>query len=272
MTNLLQALQLAKRDRFNAQKSGDTSAARAQRTIAWLGGTTSVARVTEARLRALVLAMRASGLGPASVNRHLSALRVALKSAGQDSTAMPWQKEPRGRTRWLSPAEVNLLASACVIQPNGLAVGLLVRFLGETGLRVGEALALQWADVDLLQRPHVIVRTSKNGDSRWVPLTNEAVQVLRVQKDLSAPFRLSQSRVNHIFRAARDSMDWSRGNSEIVPHTLRHTAASRLVQAGVSLPVVQAWLGHRDFRSTLRYTHVDQDGLAAAARMLENRQ
>lgn len=265
--NLSDALELAWHGRWSRQRSGDRSRARALRAVRWLGEDRRASMVRESDLRAMVLAMREAGLSPASLNRHLSALAAVLAEAGREVT-IPWQREPRGRTRWLTPAEVLQLRSALL--PRDAGVAALVGFLAETGLRVGEALALTWADLDLGARPRVLVRDSKNGEPRRVPLTAEAVRCVRARGVAAGPWHgLSQSRVNHLFRWARDEVGSTRGDPEVVPHALRHTAASRLVNAGVSLPVVSAWLGHRDSRSTLRYAHASDEGLAEAARRLE---
>jgi integrase len=268
MMDLTTALEHTTRNRFGPQKDGERAVARAQRCIAFLGPQRLAKRVREPDLRRMLLAMRESGLGPASINRHLSALSAVLEEAGVQ-LAMPWQREPKGRTRWLSDGEVLLLQSALSGSPT---VAALVAFLAETGLRVGEALRLRWEDIELVQRPRVVVRLSKNGDQRVVPLTATAVRTVSLMASrVDGPWwGLSQSRVNHTFRAARDSIESMRGDREIVPHALRHTAASRLIRAGVPAPTLQAWLGHRDYRSTLRYVHVGDESLAAAARMLED--
>lgn len=271
---LIVALVMAKETHFSCLRTGVEASAMAARAVRWLGEATPVHRVNAATLRQMVRAMVETGLGPASCNRHLSALRPVLAQAGLE-LPMPWQREPRGRTRWLTADEVTHLAQACLPRKHGAEVASLVRFLAETGLRVGEALALTWECVDLASgRPHVQVTRAKNGDSRWVPLTPDAVHAARTQlvpdrKSKGPWYGLSQSTVNHVFRAAREAVDSTRGDREVVVHTLRHTCASRLVRAGVSAPVVQDWLGHRDYRSTLRYVHVDQDGLANAARLLQ---
>lgn len=269
---LSDALAQARDARFNRQRAGDVAYSRAQRCVRFLGEK-AASRVTDADLRRMVAAMLAVGLGPATCNRHLSALSAVLEQAGV-TRAMPWQREPKGRTRWLTEAEVTQLAQACLPRKHGPAVASLVQFLAETGLRAGEGLALTWADLELEgPRPHAVVATSKNGDARWVPLTEEAVRVARTRlPQQRGPWcGLSQSTLNHVFRAARDVVSSTRGDPEVVVHALRHTAASRLVRAGVSLPVVSAWLGHRDHRSTLRYVHVDQNGLVAAATALMKR-
>lgn len=267
---LIVALAVATETRFSGQRSGGTSIQRAARVIRWLGEATLARRVTESRLRAMVLAMREAGLGPATCNRHLSALSAVLEAVGV-TVPLPWQREPKGRTRWLTETEVQHLAQACLPHKHGQAVAALVLFLAQTGLRVSEALELTWADLRLDgERPAATIRTSKNGGARWVPLTGEAVRSARTQSPgwEKGPWNdLSRSTVNHVFRAARAAV--LGGDDEVVVHTLRHTCASRLVRAGVSLPIVSSWLGHKDHRSTLRYVHVDEQGLQNAARLLQ---
>lgn len=223
---------------------------RLARCLAWLGPR----RPSAGRLRAMVVAMREAGLGPATINRHLSALRKHHLDL-----AVPWQREPRGRTRVLTPTEVSLLRAACLSRCPRVAA--LVGFLHETGMRVGEALALREEDVGA---GWARVRDSKNGDPRSVPLSREALRCWQ------QGFRgLSQSRLNHLFRAARDEVDTLRGDPEVVPHCLRHGLATRLVEQGVSLPVVGAWLGHRSPSSTYRYCHPGRAGLENALTQLE---
>ena len=268
---LSDALAAARAARFDRQRDGSRAIARAERCIRFLGDRPA-ARVKAADLRRMVSAMGAQGLSPASCNRYLSALSAVLAQAGVE-LAVPWQREPRGRQRTLSKDEVNHLAQACLTRAHGEAVASLVRFLAETGLRLGEALALEWKDLDLDgPRPGVRVRFSKNGESRWTPLAPDAVQAARTRltpQSRGPWYGLSPSTVAHVFRFARNAVSSTRGDREVVVHCLRHSCASRLVEAGVPLPTVQAFLGHRDFRSTLRYVHTSTDGLQEALEIVE---
>ena len=239
-----------------------TDRPRAARCLRWLAAQ-GVRRPSAATLRKMASAMREAGLGPASVNRHLSALRPVLRAAGLEPD-MPWQREPRGRSRVLTEAEVGLLEAALLPRQD---VSSLVRFLWETGMRLGEALGLSWGDVE---GPWATLRRTKNGDTRRVPLSPAALAALgRRRGQAVGPWHgTSESSASHAFRRAREGMDWSRGDREVVMHSLRHGFASRLVNAQVSLPVIGAILGHRDFRSTLRYAHPTQEGMADAVRRL----
>lgn len=219
--------------------------ARAERCLRWLG---SGRRPTARRLQALVAAMGAAGLGPASVNRHLSALRRVWPGL-----AVPWRREPRGRSLVVSRADVD---SVC--RRLGARHAALVEFLAETGMRAGEAWDLGEGDVVDGQ---ATVRSSKNGDPRRVPLTDRALKAWRD----AGPFSdLSRSGFQHAFRAAAAPVC-----PGLRPHDLRHACATRLTTAGVPLPTVAAWLGHRDIRSTLRYSHPGTEALNRAKGLLE---
>lgn len=269
--NLGEALELARVGHFNRLRSGEGALACARRVVTEIGPATPVGRVGRAALAGLVASLRNAGLAAGTVNRHLSALRSVLNVSLQEGhlksiPPFPWCREPRGRTVSLTVDQVEQLVEACEFAHP--TVGPLVLFLAETGLRAGEALGLRWGDV---APGRVNLKTTKNGDPRSVPLTERASAVLTALAERrEGPFRaVSQSTLNHTFRAARESLAWARGNREVCPHALRHSCATRLVQAGVSLPVVGLWLGHRDIGSTMRYVHPNFTGLEAAARLLE---
>ena len=59
-------------------------------------------------------------------------------------------------------------------------------------------------------------------------------------------------------------------DKEFVPHLCRHTCASRLVQKGVPLKVVQEWMGHKSIQVTLRYAKLQPDQLFEALETMEN--
>jgi site-specific recombinase XerD len=58
-------------------------------------------------------------------------------------------------------------------------------------------------------------------------------------------------------------------DKEFIPYALRHTCASRLVQRGVPLTVIQKWLGHESIRVTQRYAKIRPEDLFAAVDVLE---
>lgn len=124
---------------------------------------------------------------------------------------------------------------------------LAIRLIVLTGLRAGEATALEWADVDL-QRRILSVRRGKTG-ARLVPLSRAAIDLLDAARpadgrggvlgiDSADPRRMLQW--------------WMERTTEVGPVAvrsvlLRHTAASWWVAAGVPLAKVAKWLGHSTF-------------------------
>lgn len=143
-----------------------------------------------------------------------------------------------------------------------------------TGLRRGELFGLTWRDVDLVTAM-VTVRGegAKSGRTRHVPLNTEAQAVLTTWRpqpvnpaafvfpgDEGAKMTTLKTAWLKIAKAAK--------LSTFRFHDLRHTFASKLVQAGVDLASVRALLGHSDFALTLRYAHLAPENLAAAVAKL----
>jgi integrase len=143
-------------------------------------------------------------------------------------------------------------------------------FLLNTGLRVSEACALQDADVQVGERSGwVVVRSGKGNKSRRVPLNAEARHALKTWHDVrgedggrlwTLSVRRAQSILSELGR---------RAGVEIHPHTLRHTLAKNLVDAGVGLPAVAALLGHSSLNTTRLYITPGERDLEQVMKALE---
>jgi integrase len=166
------------------------------------------------------------------------------------------------RVRWLTPVEANRLIDACAhhLRP-------LVIFLLYTGARVGEALWLDWRDVDLKRR-HVTFPKTKNGEARGVPLHERVVIALanfhhrdgevfrrpdgrpyersRGTEDLSAGTRIKTA-----FKAACRRA----GIADCHPHDCRHTWATWHYAANRNLGALQRLGGWKSVRMVMRYAH-----------------
>ena len=141
----------------------------------------------------------------------------------------------------------------------------------QTGLRVSELTGLRCADVTLTSGPHLHCH-GKGRKQRVTPLTPQTAAVLRVwrQEHAGSPDdplfptsrggRLSRDAVawllaKHVATAARACA--SLNAKTISPHTLRHTAAMRLLNAGNDITVIALWLGHESTQTTQIYLHAD---------------
>ncbi len=147
----------------------------------------------------------------------------------------------------------------------------LFTLLYETGIRVGEALALLATEVDLTQDDEKIRVFGKGQRERTVMLTAapESIRLLRRHLKQSritsgsvfrgdpryggSPLPLEYSVVHYAWQRYCKAAE-----VEATIHQLRHSRASQLLQAGVPITTVRKQLGHRNIQSTLLYAEVDQ--------------
>ena len=182
------------------------------------------------------------------------------------------RRNPRRKmTRFLSREEIRCLHAvldACVAErPVYAPVADIIRLLLLTGCRRGEILNLQWREVgkDILE-----LIDSKTGP-RTVFLSPKAKAVIERQPRLGSPW-VFPSPANRKKPRSVGSLDglWKlvRKQAEIEDvrlHDLRHSVASQAVLNGVPLPVVARLLGHSQVSMTLRYAHVADKEVEAAA-------
>jgi integrase len=185
---------------------------------------------------------------------------IAVNPCAQRSTTFP--KRPETERPVLAPVEVEKLAS--VMQHERERV--LVRLLAYCGLRIGEALALEHGDVDLRRKllrvsrsvedttGKIIVGPTKTYATRDITLPDALVVQLGsvVSDGLVFPNRNGGYRRYRNWR--RDVWDKACAASGVIalPHDLRATCASLLIDAGASPKDVQKHLGHEDITTTLR--------------------
>jgi len=142
----------------------------------------------------------------------------------------------------------------------------IVTLLAETGLRGAEARALLWTDI-ASDYATVLVRESKSGHPRVVPLTARAASLLReLPRTEEHVFPVDRTTFMEEFRAAADRA----GMPDITAHSLRHAYASGLVQSGADLPTVARLLGHTTIQVTMRYAQwAPKDAAVRAVQALE---
>ena len=138
------------------------------------------------------------------------------------------------------------------------------------GLRLQEGLHLQVGDIDG-ERRLIHVRHGKGNKDRYVPLPERLLELLRAywrthrhptwlfpgepQAGLLSPAPMSEDGLQRAFRAARQE---SGVTKPATVHTLRHSYATHLLEAGVNLRIIQAYLGHASPTTTAIYTHLTQ--------------
>jgi integrase len=194
-----------------------------------------------------------------SLRRQLNPLRNMFEVARKE-WGLPLKYNPLSglkiydrappRERRLLPEERERLMAAAGMTKNALVLPMILLAL-ETGLRRAELLAATWSALDLERRALTIPET-KNGHSRTIPLTREAMEILAtLPRDDTRLFPMTAT----AFRLAWERLVKRAGVEDLHFHDLRHEAISRFFEMGLSTPEVALISGHRDMRMLFRYTH-----------------
>ncbi len=177
------------------------------------------------------------------------------------------QKDPNNRIeRYLNPAETKRLKEAVEASPNRI-LRYIVALALNTGCRKRELLDAKWEEFDL-DRKTWRIPTSKSGKPRHVPLSEDAIAVLRqIPRYKGCQYVVPNPKTLIPFVSIFHSWDRARRAAllkNVRIHDLRHSAASNLVNSGQSLYVVAKVLGHAQTRTTERYAHLDASVLLNA--------
>lgn len=206
-----------------------------------------------------------------TINRRLQHLNTMLKMALEREwlmkiPKMPKRKENKHRIRWMTDAEeAKVTAMAHKLGYVDLRDFIVVAC--DTGFRRGELLAFESCDFfnGLLHLHH---GSTKNDDARSVPATDRVKAILQARSHLQKPFgMLSPQTIRRQWLKLKDALGYDK-DDQFVVHMLRHTCASRLVQRGVPIAVVQQWMGHKEIQTTMRYAHLSPDSLSDALKVL----
>ncbi len=250
-----------------------------------------VGKVTSAAVVAWQDGLLARGLAPTSVKRHRESLSAFFAWCAAEgyiavnpvkAAAPPKDRRARDVMRPLSADEfeavVNDVATASDVYAD------LVRVLGRTGIRWGEARAMLVRDFIEVPMPMVHVarnqpegttaaKAPKSGRGRRVPVPDTLVPVLRRFAEGKGPDDLLLTRPGggqlHRSTFVRQT-GWREAGRGRTLHDLRHTAACEWILRGVPLTTVQAWLGHGSIEVTARYLHHLGDSADRSALQLLN--
>ena len=181
-------------------------------------------------------------------------------------------KRPRKLPTVLAPDEVSRLFDAT---PDGRD-RVLLRTAYALGLRVSELVALRLEDIDAV-RGLVVVRHGKGAKDRLVPLAPRLLAELRAywQDRRPRPWLFPGGRRGTHLTAAGVQRAVQRAavraglSKRVSPHTLRHSYATHLLEAGCDLLTIQRLLGHTDLKTTARYLHCGTQQLGRAPSLLD---
>jgi integrase/recombinase XerD len=224
-------------------------------------------------------------LAPSSVARMLVALRSLYRFlvredylTGDPTGTIGSPKQPRSLPKAIRLDEVETLLGA----PGDDLLGRRDRAILETlygaGLRISELVGLDVDDVDL-DASTVLVRAGKGSKSRRVPLGSMAIKAVGAYTTQSRPPLVARTRGadgrSALFLNARGGRLSRQGcwkilktyarraslSDKVSPHTLRHSFATHMLDAGADIRVVQELLGHASLATTQVYTLVSDSRL-----------
>jgi integrase len=228
----------------------------------------------------------ASGVAPGTIRNALAALSAVIRHAvfewGYDDLQNPVMriKRPapgRPRTRRIQEGEIQAIKQAT----KSIWLPPIMDMAIETAMRQGEIAQLTWNHIDLKACTAHLPKT-KNGESRNVPLSTCAVELLRRLRgnvvfkldgrvfDLT-PHAIAIAFQRAVRRARKHYVDECKKHSRdpspsflvnLRFHDLRHEGTSRLVERGLSTVEVSAITGHKTLQMLKRYTHLKAEDLA----------
>ncbi|BEI39324.1 site-specific integrase [Polynucleobacter sp. HIN8] len=161
--------------------------------------------------------------------------------------------------------ESQLLAGCQAIDTPLLAS--IIKFAIQTGMRRGEVMGLDWADVDIANRKAYLHKT-KNGETRQVPLTLRAIEVLRAlpkteERVFPMTFDCLRSQFKRLRSYLKQGWDGYGANpfKDLRFHDFWHEALSRLSDAGLNVIELSHISGHKTLAMLKRYTHPSHEAI-----------
>ena len=250
----------------------------AEKIMIWFKKNRPISEIQNTEIMSYVLYMKRQGKSNGTINRKLALLSKIMRKAQElgliiQAPIIHKLRENQGRLRYLSVDEENTMLEY-LKQEKDLTAYYAVIVLIDTGIRTGELQKLTFENVDYIAGKNgtITLLDTKNGENRSVPLTFRAKSALVALESLSKDDRhyvpQTPQWLRYTWERVKKHMQLE-NDTEFVPHCLRHTCASRLVQRGAPLYVVAKWLGHKTLVTTKRYAHLRPDDLFEISALLE---
>ncbi len=219
-------------------------------------------------------------LTPGTVVNRVAALRfffVKTLKRHQFRDFLPYPQDRRRLPTVLSREEVSRLINAA----GTLFRRTLLMTLYGTGMRRAELAHLKVSDIDS-QRMIIRVVAGKGGKDRDLPLSPALLEILREYwrwrkpRLYLFPTRTCRRRLDQpisdktVWIACSEAARQAGISKRVTPHTLRHSWATHLLEAGTDLRTIQVLLGHGDLETTAQYLHLSQRHLQAVTNPLDS--
>ena len=241
----------------------------------------SIDKVTRQMLTSFMLSEKDRGLSANSISREVACLKSFFKFLVRENKIKDnitsviespklWKKLPSA----LDLSEVEkLLKAPNIREPMGVRDKAMLELIYATGMRVSELINLKMDDLNM--GVGFIKCLGKGQKERVVPFGSKAKEWLVRYLDKGRASFLKKKVSNFLFltrlsRPMSRQMFWkiikkyavkARIKKDIMPHSLRHSFATHILERGADLRVVQEMLGHSDISTTQIYTHINKERL-----------
>ncbi len=239
--------------------------------------------ITKATIHSYLMTLRKKHLSASTVSRKLSAIKgfhqfLVNERVVEDnvilSISRPKQRKRLPEVLTLQELESMIMVASASSTPLAKRNTAMIELLYGSGLRITELIQLKTSDLHLNQGFINII--GKGQKERIVPIGNMAQTALRIYLE-SARLELSKVPTPFVFlnrfgkpigrvgffKILKSIASEAGIDKTVSPHTLRHSFASHLLEAGVDLRYVQEMLGHTDISTTEIYTHISKKQLIA---------
>ena len=274
---------------FSDQTRGDYRRSIEQYAVPFFDGS-RLCDIEQPDVRRLISSLQARGLAASSVRKNIAPVKALFATACEDGDlALNPTLGVRVNARQAAEDDTEERAKAMTRAELGAVLGalperwrLLFELLAHTGLRISELLGLDWADLELGDKPRLRVRrqyyrgTLKHHlkteeGRRELPLSPGMARKLWTARPPRASGPMFSTATggrlqDRNLRRVLDTATKKAGVPWVGFHAFRHSCASMLLESGKNIRQVAAWLGHTDPAFTLRvYTHLLDSGLGDVA-------
>ncbi len=210
-------------------------------------------------------------VSPATVNRELACLKTMF------SKAIEWEKVETNPVKkikmykednvkeWiLTNDEIKRL-----IETASSHLKPILMIALNTGMRRNEILSLKWENVNM-SKGYILIENSKSGKPRKIPMNLLVREAFRNIERVSE-FVFYNSKTNNYIKDIKTAFKSACERAEIKElrlHDLRHTSATKMIEAGVDLVTVSKILGHSSIQMTMRYAHPTPENMQRAVNKL----
>lgn len=275
---LKQAMEQMLRADWSNAKSKESIIRNCRMALEFFGTEMQLDAIDTKALDAYTAYLKDHGNAQGTINRKLSVVSKVITRAYEKGIIerKPYierQPEPEGRIRFITPDEEQQILDL-LAKWKEWRFYHVVRILIDTGIRCGELKKLTIYDIQPEQGVHGVIylHETKNGTSRTIPLTERAYESLvylaKTSKDhekLICEYEMWITKQwNRIRRAMGKTND-----PNFVPHILRHTCCTRLIQRNAPVKKVQLFMGHKNINTTMRYTHLCPQDIFDLPNLLE---